>query len=172
MIKYFSSVRYKAISILIFLSFATIFFPPKCIGQIKTHYFINPGFKIGYAFGNNGGFTYGAEISFVMIKKELNSDSHHYGFVVDYDCIGNVTKLHFGLEYSYLLIGLDIGPTFGWKEEQGFTGFSIIPYTGIFAFPHYNFTYLGEGMIFHEFGSYFKLPIQLDTKRYVWFKRD
>ncbi len=140
--------------------------------QVKTHYFVNPGIKIGYVIGNGGGFIFGTEFSFVMIKKEINSNSHHYGFVIDYDYSRDFSRLHFGVEYSYLLLGMDVGPTFGWNNAKKFVGLSVIPFTGIFLFPYYNYTYFTDGITMRDVGTYFKLPLQLDGKRYIWYKRD
>lgn len=115
--------------------------------------YINPGIKLGYMFGEKGGFVFGYELSFLM---ENTKRDMLWGFVIDYDKINNMERLHLGIE-AIRAVGLDIGPTFVWEDGKNYTGFSAIPFGGIILIPYYNFTYLYQKGTFHEIGSYVKI---------------
>jgi len=118
--------------------------------------FVNPGLKVGYTFGANGGFTFGYEVSIVAIN--LSNESR-YGIVYDYDTFGVNSKHHIGIEYMYQAGGIDIGPTFFSNNDFSKIGFSIIPSGGALILPYYNFTYIDQQTMFHEVGSYGKIFI-------------
>src|ERR1035437_13636 len=119
--------------------------------------YINPGIKLGYMFGEKGGFVFGFELSVTRID---NNSNFIWGYVFDYDMTKKVTRLHFGIEASRTLVGLDVGPTFAWVEGEGKFGLSIIPFGGILFYPYYNYTILFPNTTYQEIGSYvkFKLP--------------
>ena len=118
--------------------------------------FVNPGVKVGYMFGENGGFVWGFEISVLIYNAKQDM---LWGIVLDYDIVNNMKRLHIGIEGTRAAIGLDIGPTFVWENDESYTGFSIIPFGGIIIIPYYNFTYLIHKGDFHEIGSYLKISI-------------
>lgn len=119
-------------------------------------FYLNPGIKLGYSFGKEGGFVFGFEVSATYFNEK---ESTFWGVVFDYDKISTLNRIHIGIEGSKSVFGLDLGPTFAWDENNKYTGFSIIPYTGLFAYPYYNFTWLGGKGVFHEVGSYLKIGI-------------
>jgi hypothetical protein len=121
----------------------------------------NPGVKCGYTFGDNGGFTWGYEMSITYQQTRTfgyKNYPYYIGVVLDIDFCKDMTKIHLGAELASLA-GLCIGPT--WITENGKTdlGFSITPYTGLFLYPYYSFTYRSEKPNIHEIGGYLKLPI-------------
>jgi len=134
----------------------------------QHHYIFSPGIKLGYAFGENGGFAFGFEGSF-MITGEYGDDPI-YGIVFDYDWGGEINKFHIGFEYIRYLGGLDIGPTIAWKDEQSYLGFSVIPFIGVLINPYYNYTFLNSEFDLHEVGAYLKVPIQIDDHRFTWHR--
>ena len=123
--------------------------------QISTY--VNPGIKLGYAFGENGGFTFGYELSFVFIKG--GNDDSRFGIVIDYDWVKDTRRLHLGTEYMYRFFGIDVGPTVAWCSGSSKTGFSVIPFGGLMILPYYNFTYLDNETEYHEIGTYVKLAL-------------
>lgn len=137
-------------------------------GQNQHHYFFSPGIKLGYAFGENGGFAFGLEGSFTVTGDY--GDDPIYGIVFDYDWSGEVTKIHIGFEYIRHWGGVDIGPTIAWKNGQRYSGFSVIPFIGALIHPYYNYTFLNGEFDLHEVGAYFKVPIQIDDKRFTWHR--
>ncbi len=135
------------------LSFFAISFHSSCESELI---FVCPGLKIGYTFGNQGGFTLGYEVSIVIVS--LTTDSR-YGIVYDYDIFRDNAKYHIGLEYMYRVGGIDIGPTFFRSPSLNKTGFTVIPFGGMFVLPYYNFTYIDHQTMFHEVGTYGKIFI-------------
>jgi len=122
---------------------------------------INPGLKLGYTFGENGGFTWGYELSITFQQETIIryvKVPYCIGLVLDVDYCKNITKTHFGAEFASLG-GLCVGPT--WISEGGKTdlGFSIIAFTGVILYPAYTYTYRKEKQDIHEIGGYLKLPI-------------
>lgn len=126
--------------------------------------YFNPGIKLGYNFGDKGGFTWGLEFSATTWFSSVNS-GFMIGAVVDIDFCKNWKRVHFGVESSpfsidYLCAGLDVGPTITTIDKQTYYGFSVIPYLGAGAYPYFNFTYTGKDSLYlYEVGSYIKIPI-------------
>ena len=137
-------------------------------GQIQHHYFFNAGIKLGYALGENGGFVFGFEGS--ITGTGVYGDDPIYGIVFNYDWSGEITKLHIGFEYIRYVGGLDIGPTFAWKNGQRYAGFSVIPFIGALFHPYYNYTFLNSEFDLNEVGAYLKLPLQIDDHRFTWHR--
>jgi hypothetical protein len=121
----------------------------------SQYVYVNPGIKLGYMFGEKGGFVLGIEISVTYV------DLNHaiVGLVFDYDELSKFNKIHLGFEASTLFAGIDVGPTFGWDDDNNYTGFSIIPFGGAFIYPYYNYTFFNKNMSYHEIGSYIKVTI-------------
>ena len=137
-------------------------------GQTQHHYFFSPGIKLGYTFGENGGFAFGFEGSFTVTGDY--GDDPIYGVVFDYDWSGEINKTHIGFEYYRWLGGIDIGPTIAWKNGQRYFGFSAIPFIGVLVNPYYNYTFLNGEFGLHEIGAYLKIPIQIDDHRFTWHR--
>jgi len=145
----------KTIILFILLTFTVL-------GQTKLS--INPGIKLGIAFGEKTQFIFGTEVSFVLydLRQDLNQ---RIGIVIDYDAIDNVERLHFGIEYMYRAVGIDVGPTFAWKDSKPHYGFSIIPFGGVFILPYLSYTNIEGIKDQFDFGTYLKLPIPSSHER-------
>lgn len=136
--------------------------------QIQHHYYFSPGIKLGYTFGENGGFAFGFEVSFTVTGDY--GDDPIYGVVFDYDWSGEIDKFHIGVEYFHYLGGIDIGPTIAWKDGQKYIGFSAIPFIGVLINPYYNYSYFNSEFDLHEVGAYLKIPLQIDDHRFTWHR--
>jgi hypothetical protein len=148
--------KIRIIAILFVLGFSDLF---------AQYTYINPGIKLGYMFGENGGFVYGFEISVTHYDEKSGPI---WGCVLDWDVTKELNKVHFGVEGSALFMGLDIGPTYAWRDDKHYYGFSIIPFAGAFLIPYYNYTYLGPNNSTHEIGSYIKLTIPIQRRAGNW----
>ena len=137
---------------------------------VDTHYFLDPGIKIGYAFGENGGLFYGLELSYVI----TGPDSKHpsYGLTFSYDFLPTSHRIHVGAEFLSPFAGIDIGPSLLLNESTNLYGLSLTTFAGIFILPHYQLSLLSDGVITHEVGSFVKVPIQLDHYNYNWRNSD
>jgi hypothetical protein len=114
--------------------------------------FLSPGIKLGYVFGNNGGFVIGFELSYVYWSQMVA-----VGPVFNIDSFNGTIKLHFGLE-ALSIVGVDLGPTLVIKNGQSRWGYSVIGFGGFLIYPYYCYTSIGNNS-YDEIGSYFKLPI-------------
>ncbi len=125
--------------------------------------YINPGIKLGYAFGDNGGFVFGLEISIV----EHSGSDFVYGFVLSFDHINDAAIFHAGFEATGAwLIGIEVGPSFMLKNGEKSYGFGITPYAGFILMPYMNISWFSNKQSFFQFGSYIKIPLQLRGKRF------
>ena len=124
--------------------------------SFSQNVYVNPGLKLGYMFGENGGFVFGFELSITRLSE---NGGLLYGYVFDYDMTKKIKRIHLGIEASRTLIGLDVGPTFLWAEGKGNLGFSIIPFGGAILYPYYNYTLLFPNTTYQEIGSYIKYTI-------------
>ena len=146
-------LKYIILPILLFLVN-----PNNLCSQTKRT-FINPGVKIGYAFGNGGGLVMGFECSFSSITFDTHTSS--YGFVVGIDKYFDFTKYHIGVEYYYGGIGLEYGPSYLKKGEEFDITTSATLYTWLIAIPYASITFNNEFGAFNEYGMFLKFPIQL-----------
>jgi hypothetical protein len=137
-------------------------------GQTQNNYFFSPGIKLGYAFGENGGFAFGFEGSYIVTGNY--GDDPIYGVVLDYDWSGEIEKFHIGIEYIRHLAGVDLGPTIAWKDGNRYLGFSVIPFVGVLINPYYNYTFLNGEFDLQEVGAYVKVPIQIDDHGFTWYR--
>jgi hypothetical protein len=116
--------------------------------------YVNPGLKLGYRFGDAGGFVAGFEVS-VMVAREKG----YLGFVVAADGTPKIWDYHFGVEYGVGYVGICAGPVVSRRSDTTDYGFRITPYAGIFLVPYYNYQYLLRSGSEHEVGSYIKFSI-------------
>jgi len=123
----------------------------------QTEY-MNPGFKVGYVFGELGGFIYGAEFSYTSIP----SDGPMTGLVANIDFYRDRLRIHAGVEASVGYIGLDLGPTIVFEKSTPVLAFSFVPFTGLFLYPYYNYTVQFNGESVGELGTYLKFPYRAD----------
>jgi hypothetical protein len=116
--------------------------------------YVNPGLKLGYRFGDAGGFVAGFEVS-IMIA----NNKGYYGFVVAADGTPKIWDYHFGVEYGVGFVGVCAGPVVTHRSDTTDYGFRVTPYAGIFLVPYYNYQFLFQSGGEHEIGSYIKLSI-------------
>ena len=127
-------------------------------------YFFNPGIKLGYTFGQNGGFSYGFEMSFIKTGDKLIEPK--YGVVVGIDRVNDVAKYHFGLQYLGGIIGGEVGPSIIVRDGNINYGFQFTPFlASIIIIPFYSYTFVLNNNDFHEIGSFIKLPFQIIPSR-------
>jgi hypothetical protein len=90
--------------------------------------------------------------------------------LVDIDKCKDLTKVHFGIEASYRLVGASIGPSLLFNQEwQGF-GMTGTLYSWVLVLPYYGYTYVFERSDIHELGVYVKLPIQISGRPFFDFR--
>lgn len=146
----------------LYLVLICLFFMSKSAYSYDPAVFLSPGIKLGYQVGEGGGFVYGLELSLAA----WSSGSPILGVVSNIDfCNGN-TKLHFGAEVSAGIIGIDIGPSFYYTEKGNYSGITLGLYSLVLVMPYYETTrFYGENSSFtvNQFGSYFKLPLPLES---------
>jgi hypothetical protein len=132
-----------------------------CNAQAK--WYINPGFKLGYVFGSNGGFIVGAEVSATTAQIDNNSA---FGFFISTESIHSTAIIHFGVEaFPRILYGLSIGPSIVTSDKETNIGISTTIFGGMFALPYYRFTYVSDSLSMHELGTFIKfmIPMQKET---------
>ncbi|MBI3259433.1 MAG: hypothetical protein HYZ54_08185 [Ignavibacteriae bacterium] len=138
----------------------TIFCSSSCVVAFEPSVYASPGIKLGYNFGQSGGFTYGFELS-------VTSDFGKFpgwlsGIVMDIDFSKNWNKIHLGVESSFGSAGFDIGPTFILEDGKMDTGFSVTPFLGLGLIPYYTITYRRDDVQdIREAGTYLKYPLTI-----------
>ncbi|SRR5579883_2637773 len=122
---------------------------------IATPVFSQPmwsvGGRIGYTFGDRGGFTWGLEASYLPRDKD-----YVYGYTLDLTFWPKHTALHAGVEGWYGA-GLDIGPTLFWSDYF-YPGFSAIVWDGFVLYGYYELAVPFSDAIAHSVGLYLKMP--------------
>ena len=117
-------------------------------------FYLNPGFKFSYIFGDHGGYTMGLEISYTSYSAE-----RIYGIVASADYCRNAERFRYHLGGEYQVV--ELGPTFINENGSHDLGISVTPYFGVFVIPYYCYTFRSAKPGLHELGSFLKLPILL-----------
>jgi hypothetical protein len=116
--------------------------------------FWSVGPKIGYTFGDNGGLTGGVEVSYFP----QNFSSYIYGYTLDINFWPKHVSVHFGIE-TWLILGVDVGPTFFFSKNGFNPGLSIIAWDGLILYPYYELGIPFNGEFYNSVGGYVKFPV-------------
>jgi len=138
----------------VFLLLAIMIFS-KVIAQDR--WFINPGIKLGYAFGENGGFISGLEISVTNVP---DARRPILGACVSIEQTNSTTFVHCALEASGL-VGISLGPTIVVSEGDHRLGIGGTVFGGLVVMPYYRLTYIPNWSVLNEVGSFIKIPLKL-----------
>jgi hypothetical protein len=126
--------------------------------------FWSVGPKLGYAFGDHGGVTIGAEASYFP---NFANSIYPYGFTFDITRWHDHFSIHIGAE-TWFLIGIDIGPTLFFSSQQVNFGMSLIGWDGYFLYPYYEMGIPFTGEIYHGVGGYLKFPVGIKSYSPAW----
>ncbi len=124
--------------------------------SIAQRTFINPGIKLGYQFGKDGGFSFGFETSFTYMGEK----GFFYGAVFAIDRFQRKNYIHIGLEVATPFVGLEVGPTFLNGTEPDI-GFGATIYTGLGLYPYFRYTNMKINPDVYELGTFLKLPVKI-----------
>lgn len=124
--------------------------------------YISPGIKLGYTFGKGGGFTFGAEVSYIVwYKNAANAVVLSYD-ICSQDSAKRLSKLHLGYQLSTAFIGGEVGPTIVWQGTKPQFGATLTPFIGLGAYIYYSYTMvLTQQKDIDEWGFLLKYPISL-----------
>jgi hypothetical protein len=139
-----------------FLLLSMCAFPSLGLTQSDVAVFVNPGLKIGYTFGDIGGFTYGAELTVTAGVKKEGGVSFFYGVVANLDFCRERIKFHIGGQCSYVG-GIEIGPSWIWKADSVHAGIGFSAFAGFLGYPYYSYTSAKGIPDFSEAGILLKL---------------
>ena len=131
------------------------FFAP-AVATAQPFWSVGP--KLGYTFGDNGGFTGGVEVTYFP----QNWNSIAYGYTLDVNFWPKHVSLHLGIE-KWLYVGVDVGPTLFFSNHRVYPGVSIIAWDGFIFYPYYELGIPFNGEFYNSVGGYIKFPIGLHT---------
>ena len=122
---------------------------------------VSPGVKLGYTFGEEGGFTFGVELSVLVRTGPSLSVVLAHGPVLDLSWTWDgIFVLHAGYELASVVLGVEAGPSLVVGRGATRFGFGVTPWLGgIVVAPYYGHTFVVGGEAVDELGAYFKLPI-------------
>ncbi len=118
--------------------------------------YLSPGIKIGYRFGDNGGFVVGAEVSVTRWWTGA-----FVGGVASVDYCNKIFSTHLAVEAGTWIVGFTIGPALGIRNDSLSLGYYACAYTGAFLMPYYGRLHLPATGDMNEAGLFLKLPIQV-----------
>ena len=127
---------------------------------IADAFVVSPGIKVGYTFGDGGGFTWGAEVT-VMRGTGIDLSAivaHGAALNVGWSHRGTF-QLRAGWQVVSWLVGVEAGPALVWRDGQARLGFGVTPWVGIITVPYYTYTFMPGGPNIRETGIYLKLPV-------------
>lgn len=153
--------------ILISLIFVSLFMMNSNIFSQTKRVWFNPGIKLGYQFGNSGGFVIGFEATVVWEKSDRAD-----GIIIDLDYCksANYLKLNLGIEshpfpFRRSPFGLSFGPSVIFQDSVKRFGITAITYSGLFLIPFFGATFTLDLPPTFETGSYLKIPIIVSGPR-------
>ena len=123
---------------------------------------VSPGLRLGYRFGDDGGFFLGVECSF-MHMFQWSPSMHAVGAVVSVDGFAPGLRFQIGAQYSAGIAGTALGYSYLQKEgksEHGYFG-SLYTFIGIMpylAFEEYPDRQDGPDI---EAGALLKAPLKV-----------
>jgi hypothetical protein len=121
---------------------------------------VSPGIKVGYTFGDGGGFTYGAEITVMRgTGTELSAIVAHGAALNLGWSRGGTFQLRAGWQVVSWLVGIEAGPALVWRDGQARFGAGVTPWLGAIAVPYYTYTFMPGVPDIREAGIYLKLPL-------------
>lgn len=122
----------------------------------EPDYFFSPGLKIGYQFGENGGFVYGFDFSVMRTVDYFPN----VGGNICIEFFKENIKLHLGAQTAHI-IGIDIGPTIHFTPQKTNFGYSFGLYGLAFIMPFYEYTKIfdEQNYSFSQSGVFLKAPI-------------
>lgn len=132
-----------------------------CVFSFKVYandknIYLNIGGRISYAFGKNGGFGGGFEISFT----QFDFKSPIWGVLASFDSRKSLNKIHFGFEVvGPYTIGISIGPTLTKDKNVIDYGFTTTVFAGVIIYPFYAYTWRANSSSISEAGTFLKFPI-------------
>ena len=145
-----------------------LIFSASIVLQIQTgfaqtqHWYVNPGIKLGYAFGSSGGFVLGGEVSLTTIN-----ENHYFawGILASVESVGDIKLIHCGVEYfPHIFYGASFGPSFVINQNRDELAWTTTVFGGAFILPYYRLTIRPNNDDIHEIGSFFKLLIPLQRE--------
>jgi hypothetical protein len=121
---------------------------------------VSPGIKVGYTFGDGGGFTFGAEVTVMQgTGPELSAILAHGPALNLGWSRGGTFHLRAGWQLVSWLVGIEGGPALIWRDGQARFGFGVTPWIGGIVVPYYTYTFVPGARSFDEAGMYLKLPL-------------
>ena len=122
---------------------------------------VSPGVKLGYTFGQDGGFTFGGEISMLFRNGPDAGLILAHGPAVNIGwASGGIFQLRAGYQAASWLVGLEAGPGLVSGPKGTRFAFGVTPWLGmIFAAPYYTHSFVFGARDVNELGTYLKLPL-------------
>ena len=127
----------------------------------QDRWFISPGFKLGYAFGENGGVVVGAEVS---ITHWPESGRVITGACVSIEGMKPYTLLHVGFEAASV-VGASVGPTMLISKESRSWGFTGTIWGALVVLPYFRYSSFSSTSDLYEAGTFLKFPMMLSGPR-------
>ena len=128
-------------------------------GQTTLADYASVGPRITYNFGKGGGWSFGFEVAYFP----RISDKAPLPYGVTFDMMfpsSNAVTLHVGLETPYG-VGLDVGPTITFKNQNVYPAFTLIAFMGLGIYPAFEYTFYFSPLIhnYTSVGMYIKYPL-------------
>lgn len=123
----------------------------------------NFGIKLGSQSGADDGFVFGLESSLVLRKADnydIKSFKEFGGLVLAWEKCNKTSTWHWGVEFGYSAIGVDLGPSYRSKEGEKNTGITLNLFTSAYIIPYYGITYYSKIKETNtQYGIYAKVPL-------------
>jgi hypothetical protein len=121
---------------------------------------ISPGVKLGYVFGDGGGWSFGVEVTVLRrTGADLSAIVAHGPAVNIGWSRGGVFYARVGWEAVSWFAGVEGGPTLVRTRDGMRVGLTVSPWIGAIVVPYYAHTWLLGDRSIREVGTYLKLPL-------------
>jgi hypothetical protein len=125
---------------------------------------ISPGVKLGYTFGDGGGFTYGAELTVLWRTGPDLAAILAHGPALNLSWNGGSFQLRAGWEIVSWFAGIEAGPALVSDRTGTHVAVGVSPWLGALVVPYYTYTWVPASDDVRELGTYLKLPLCFSCK--------
>ena len=122
---------------------------------------ISLGVKLGYTFGDAGGFTFGVELSILVRTSPNLTAVLAHGPALDLSWASHgIFIARLGWQAVSWIFGIEGGPAIVTGRDGTHFSLGVTPWLGgVFVVPYYTHSFVIGGSTVQEVGTYLKLPL-------------
>ncbi len=123
----------------------------------QRNWYLNTGIKLGYAFGDRGGFISGIEVSATTWPESAHIFT---GVCVSIEQVKSLVVAHIGFETGSI-VAVSVGPSLLVSNQGNQFALTTTVFGGLLIIPYFRYNYVPNASDIPEVGSFLKIPVKL-----------